>query len=76
MQACGACLRFIATDTAFLASTAPKVDLEKTDFKKMRVKQLKGLLAEHGVACDGCVEKSDYIKKVKKSLGKQEKKEL
>ena len=42
----------------------------------MRVKQLKGLLAEHGVACDGCVEKSDYIKKVKKSLGKQGKKEL
>jgi hypothetical protein len=56
----------------------PKVDLATTDFKKMRVKQLKGLLAEHGVNCDGCVEKEDYVKKVKSALGKKEddKKEL
>jgi hypothetical protein len=54
----------------------PKVDLATTDFKKMRVKQLKGLLSEHGVACDGCVEKEDYVKKVKKALGGDAKKEL
>ena len=45
-----------------------KVDLTKTNFKKMRVKQLKGLLAERGQACRGCTEKADFVKKVKQVL--------
>merc|ERR1711988_706040 len=28
--------------------------------KKMRVKELKGILADRGVDCNGCVEKEDY----------------
>jgi mesencephalic astrocyte-derived neurotrophic factor len=45
-----------------------KVDLSKTNFKKMRVKQLKGLLSERGATCNGCTEKADFIKKVKQVL--------
>jgi hypothetical protein len=31
---------------------------------KLRVKQLKEILAERGVNCDGCIEKEDFVKKV------------
>jgi len=44
------------------------VKVEKTakveDVSKLRVKQLKAILAERGVDCDGCLEKEDYVKKV------------
>mmetsp|Transcript_25461 Transcript_25461/g.33247 ORF Transcript_25461/g.33247 Transcript_25461/m.33247 type:complete len:167 (+) Transcript_25461:115-615(+) len=33
-----------------------------TDYSKLRVKQLKQILADRGVACEGCLEKSDYVK--------------
>ena len=32
--------------------------------KKMRVKELKGILADRGVDCVGCMEKEDYVKRV------------
>ena len=32
--------------------------------KKMRVKELKGILNDRGVKCDGCLEKDDFIKKI------------
>ena len=35
-----------------------------TDYSKMRVKQLKQILAERGVECVGCVEKSEFITKL------------
>ncbi|CAH0518029.1 unnamed protein product [Peronospora belbahrii] len=38
-----------------------------TDYSKMRVKQLRKILAERGVECIGCVEKADYIAKIKDS---------
>merc|ERR1711982_127865 len=38
--------------------------LEKKDLSKMRVKQLKAILAERGVDCKGCLEKAEFIKKV------------
>merc|ERR1719178_542943 len=51
----------------------PKIDLATVDFKKMRVKQLKRILGDEGVTCDGCTEKGDYVKKVKKLAEKQAK---
>ncbi|EGZ20859.1 hypothetical protein PHYSODRAFT_496425 [Phytophthora sojae] len=36
-----------------------------TDYSKMRVKQLRKILGERGVECVGCVEKSDFIAKIK-----------
>lgn len=41
-----------------------KLDLSKLDLKKLRVKQLRKILSEYGLTCDGCVEKSDYVRKV------------
>jgi len=38
--------------------------LEKKDLSKMRVKQLRRILADRGLDCKGCVEKSEFIKKV------------
>lgn len=39
-------------------------NLEKKDLSKLRVKQLKSILADRGVECKGCVEKEEFIKKV------------
>ena len=38
-----------------------------TNYKKMRVKQLKQILRERGVSCRGCVEKRQYVKKAKET---------
>jgi mesencephalic astrocyte-derived neurotrophic factor len=38
--------------------------MEKKDISKLRVKQLKQILAERGVECTGCVEKEEFVKKV------------
>lgn len=38
--------------------------LEPKDLSKLRVKQLKSILADRGVQCTGCLEKSDFVKKV------------
>ena len=34
------------------------------DVTKLRVKQLKSILADRGVECDGCLEKQDFVKRV------------
>ncbi|OQS04095.1 hypothetical protein THRCLA_03626 [Thraustotheca clavata] len=38
-----------------------------TDYSKMRVKELKKILQERGVTCNGCIEKTDYIKRLKET---------
>mmetsp|Transcript_3172 Transcript_3172/g.6861 ORF Transcript_3172/g.6861 Transcript_3172/m.6861 type:complete len:166 (-) Transcript_3172:85-582(-) len=38
--------------------------LEKKDLSKLRVKQLKSILADRGVECKGCIEKEEFIAKV------------
>ena len=38
--------------------------LEPKDLSKLRVKQLKSILADRGVECTGCLEKEEFIKKV------------
>jgi|EP00979_Chaetoceros_neogracilis_P006581 hypothetical protein len=38
--------------------------MEKKDLSKLRVKQLKSILADRGVQCKGCLEKDEFIKKV------------
>ena len=42
-------------------------NLEKKDLSKLRVKQLKSILLDRGVECKGCVEKSDYVKRVQET---------
>ena len=38
--------------------------MEAKDISKLRVKQLKQILADRGVECKGCIEKEEFIKKV------------
>jgi hypothetical protein len=45
-----------------------KLDLSKIDLGKLRVKQLKNILNERGVACEGCLEKSDFVKRVEATM--------
>merc|ERR1712210_52265 len=40
---------------------------KNTNYKKMRVKHLKQILADRGVSCRGCLEKRDFVKKVKET---------
>eukprot|EP01147_Barroeca_monosierra_P009151 gene9151-1448_t len=42
-----------------------EIDLSKIDLNKQRVKVLKKILQEHfGDSCKGCLEKTDYIKRI------------
>jgi hypothetical protein len=40
-----------------------------TDFSKMRVGQLKQILQSRGEACKECVEKADFVEKIKQVFG-------
>lgn len=42
-------------------------NLEPKDFSKMRVKQLKQILADRGVDCKNCIEKSEFVKRVEET---------
>lgn len=42
-------------------------NMEKKDISKLRVKQLKQILAGRGVECKGCVEKEEFVKKVQET---------
>ena len=46
------------------ALSSMQVD-EKTDFSKLKVTQLKQLLKDRGESCPECVEKRDYVKRVR-----------
>ena len=41
----------------------------RTDFTKMRVGQLKQILESWGESCRECVEKADFVAKVKQVFG-------
>lgn len=41
--------------------------MEKQDISKLRVKQLKQILADRGVECKGCVEKEEFVKRVQET---------
>jgi len=41
--------------------------MEKKDLTKLRVKQLKQILADRGVDCKGCVEKEEFVKRVQET---------
>ena len=42
-------------------------NLQPQDFSKLRVKQLKSILADRGVECKGCIEKEEFIKKIQET---------
>lgn len=40
------------------------MNLKRADLGKMRVAQLKQLLADRGVTCRECVEKGDFVRRL------------
>lgn len=46
------------------------VDLSTVDLKKLKVKDLKKILEEWGESCKGCVEKTDFIRKINELMPK------
>ena len=40
-----------------------QIDFSTVDFKKLKVKDLKKILSDWDENCDGCLEKSDFIKR-------------
>lgn len=56
-----------ASHTTGPATAAEKVDRGNTDYSKMRIKQLRNILAERGIECVGCIEKSDFVRRCKET---------
>jgi len=62
------CKRLMKTNPEICEAKYPlkvnKETITEEELSKMRVKQLKELLANRGISCDGCLEKSDFVKRV------------
>lgn len=41
-----------------------QIDLGAVDLKKLKVRDLKKILNDWDETCDGCLEKSDYIRRI------------
>jgi hypothetical protein len=61
----GICKKLDRTSAEICAVKYPiKIEANgTTNYKKMRVKQLKQILRERGVSCRGCVDKGQFVKK-------------
>ena len=53
-----------------------KIDLKTVNIKKLKVKELKKILEQHGQDCKGCTEKSEYVRKVEAIAASQGRTEL
>jgi len=53
-----------------------QIDFKSVDLKKLKVKDLKKILSGWDEICDGCLEKSDYIKRIEELKPKHVKEEL
>lgn len=52
------------------------IDVNSVDLKKLKVKDLKKILSDWDESCDGCLEKTDYIKRIDELKHKYVKTEL
>lgn len=50
---------------------APKTDAT-TDFSKLRISQLKSIMAEKGISCPDCLEKPDFVKALEAARARNE----
>jgi len=52
------------------------IDLKTVDLKKLRVRDLKKILNDWDEVCDGCIEKSEFIKRIEELKPKYVREEL
>lgn len=53
-----------------------QIDLATVDLKKIKVRELKKILMDWDETCEGCIEKSDYIKRIEELKPKHMREEL
>jgi len=53
-----------------------EIDLNTVDLKKLKVRDLKKILDKFGAVCDGCLEKTDYIKRIEELKSQSTREEL
>lgn len=53
-----------------------QIDLKSVNLKKLKVRELKKILSGWNEGCDGCLEKSDYIKRIEELKPKYVRDEL
>lgn len=59
------CEKLLVKDAQICDLKYPKViDLKTVDLKKLKVKDLKKILNDWDERCEGCVEKSDFVKRI------------
>lgn len=65
VDAAGVCKKLDRSSAEICAVKYPIVTQPggKTDYKRMRVRELRQILRERGVSCRGCVEKAEFVKK-------------
>lgn len=56
--------------------TEKQIDLNAVDLKKLKVRDLKKILNDWDEECDGCLEKTDFIKRIEELKPKYVKTEL
>lgn len=65
MPALKVCEKLMLKDSQICDLRYPKViDLKTVDLKKLKVKDLKKILSDWDEVCEGCVEKSDFVKRI------------
>ena len=68
MTAAEVCKRKLKKESADICAVKYPVKVDdNTDYSKMRVKHLKQLLADRGVSCKGCIEKSEFVKRAEET---------
>lgn len=53
-----------------------QIDLKSVDLKKLKVKDLRKILNDWDESCEGCLEKTDYIKRIEELKPQYVKEEL
>lgn len=53
-----------------------QIDLKSVDLKKLKVKELKKILSDWEERCEGCIEKSDFIRRIEELKPKYVREEL
>ena len=56
--------------------TDKQIDLKTVDLNKLKVRDLKKILNDWDEACDGCLEKADFIKRIEALKSKHIREEL
>lgn len=56
--------------------TEKQIDLNTVDLKKLKVRDLKKILNDWEEDCEGCLEKTDYIKRIEQLKPQYSKSEL